>query len=118
MRPHEKEQIQRQVREVEEDIERELDELDDRREQELARQRVEDDREKDDRMSTEPMANTNGHDRVDGSNPEPNGVSHRGVSVEKDTRSRSLHIEPESSREVAEDNDEMVVEAGEDAVIY
>ena len=65
----------------------------------------------------EPLANTNGHDGADDRfEKAANGAEYESRPREEDTASRIR--ESENHRDAPEDNDEMVVEAGEDAVIY
>jgi len=121
-----------------------LDEVDERRAEALARQRIIEQREndrddriaeqrdndRDNRMITEqrekdtgdinmdePMVDTNEHDQRNGKGKgeRVNGAAHEG---EESANKSRQHIEQEGNRDIAEDNDEMVVEAGEDAVIY
>jgi len=75
-------------------------------------------KDRDDINMDEPMVVTNGHDQLDGKGKgdQVNGVAHE--EDEESVNKSRQHIEQEGNRDIVEDNDEMVVEAGEDAVIY
>lgn len=101
--------------------------MDERRAEALAAQRITEHRDdriaeqrekvRDDINMDEATVDTNGHDQLDGMSKDErvNGLVHE--EEESADKSRQ-HIEAEGNRDIAEDNDEMVVEAGEDAVIY
>jgi len=93
-----------------------LDDVDERRTEALARQRISEQREtdRDDMIVDNPMVETNGPDQMNNKSERTNGVAHE----EEESANGTRHIEPEGARDLAEDNDEMDVEAGEDAVIY